>query len=189
MMAPDACTVAILSDTHGFLDPRIAERVSECDYAVHAGDIGGADVLFALQPRLQVLAVRGNNDTAERWGDSESRLLDNLPHQASLELPGGRLVVVHGDDGRSLQDRHRHLRRCHGDARVVVYGHSHRLTMDTRVQPWLVNPGAAGRVRTHGGPSCVLLRCQGERWELEALQLPAMRVPDRSHQRRGRLAM
>jgi len=190
MTSSTVCTVAILSDTHGFLDPRIRERVSDCDYAVHAGDIGGADVLFALQPRRAVIAVRGNNDTAERWGGSESHLLGNLPLEATLDLPGGTLVVVHGDDGRSLPERHRALRERYADAHLVVYGHSHRLFMETQGRPWLVNPGAAGRVRTFGGPSWVLLRCDGERWALEALRLPAMKVPDRSsHRRRSRLTM
>ena len=38
-------TVAIISDTHAVLDPRIAEVISTADIAVHAGDIGGAGVL------------------------------------------------------------------------------------------------------------------------------------------------
>ena len=41
-----ACTtirVAIIADTHGFIDPRIAEAVRACDVAVHAGDIGNAE--------------------------------------------------------------------------------------------------------------------------------------------------
>ncbi len=181
--------VAILSDTHGFLDPRIAERVVECDYAVHAGDIGGADVLCALQPREQVVAVRGNNDTTSRWGESESRFLENLPEEARLDLPGGMLVVVHGNDSRSVAERHRYLRRGFPDARLVAYGHSHKLTMDTDDRPWVVNPGAAGRTRTHGGPSMILLHCTPERWELEAVQLPARKFPNRDNRRRTRQAV
>jgi hypothetical protein len=42
--------VAILADTHGFLDPRVAEQVAECDLAIHAGDIGGAEYSFCTQP-------------------------------------------------------------------------------------------------------------------------------------------
>ncbi|MCP1675921.1 putative phosphoesterase [Natronocella acetinitrilica] len=183
-----ASRVAILSDTHGFLDPRIAERVAECDYAVHAGDVGGADVLCALQPRQQVVAVRGNNDTSSRWTESETRFLENLPAEARLDLPGGTVVVVHGDDNRSISERHRHLRKRYPDARLIVYGHSHRLMMDTDEEPWVVNPGAAGRTRTYGGPSCLLLHCNDSHWELEALQLPARKYPNRDHQRRARQA-
>ena len=178
--------VAILADTHGFLDPRISERVAECDHAVHAGDVGGADVLCALNPSTSVVAIRGNNDTPSKWVESESHFLENLPSLAQLDLPGGRLVVTHGDDGRSLTERHRHLRKQYPQARAVVYGHSHKLTMDCDETPWILNPGAAGRIRTQaqGGPSCLLLKCTESEWDVEAVQLPARRYPNRDSQRR-----
>ncbi len=185
MSKQDSVRVAILADTHGFLDPRISERVSDCDYAIHAGDVGGADVLCALQPRIQVVAIRGNNDTAEKWADSESHFLENLPEHANVELPGGAVVVVHGDDHRSLNERHRHLRETYPDARAVIYGHSHKLVMDCDSQPWILNPGAAGRTRTQGGPSCLILDCHADKaWEIEAIQLPARKFPNRDSQRR-----
>lgn len=184
----DSVRVAIIADTHGFLDPRIAKRVAECDYAVHAGDVGGADVLCALNPRQQVVAVRGNNDTPERWSDSETNFLENLPDQASLDLPGGTLVVLHGDDRRSLVERHRFLRSQFPEARAVVCGHSHQLAMDCDAQPWVLNPGAAGRTRTNGGPSCLILSCTETNWDIEALQLPNRKYPNRDGQRRLRQA-
>jgi len=176
--------VAILADTHGFLDPRIAERVVACDYAVHAGDVGGAEVLCSLNPRISVIAIRGNNDTPAKWAASETHFLENLPAMAQLELPGGLLVVTHGDDARSLSERHRHLRKTYADARAVVYGHSHRLTMDCDSNPWVLNPGAAGRTRVQGGPSCLLLSCTEAAWSVESVQLPARRYPNRDGRRR-----
>ena len=176
--------VAILADTHGFLDPRIAERVTECDYAIHAGDVGGADVLCSLNPTTSVVAIRGNNDTADKWAESESHFLENLPEVAEVALPGGTMVVTHGDDNRSLTERHKYLRKRYPQARVVVYGHSHRLTMDCDEVPWVLNPGAAGRTRIHGGPSCLLLTCSNQEWHVEAVQLPAKRYPNRDSQRR-----
>ena len=176
--------VAIIADTHGFLDPRIAERIQDCDLAVHAGDVGGADVLNALRPRQRVYAVRGNNDTPERWPDGERELLATLPHRASVELPGGRLVVVHGDDGGGIEARHRRYRRRYADAAAVVYGHSHRLLTDFRGRPWVLNPGAAGRVRTYGGPSCLFLTCTDGAWTVEPLRLEPRR-PVRRRQRRA----
>ncbi len=176
--------VAILADTHGFLDPRIAERVAACDHAVHAGDVGGADVLCSLNPTTSVLAIRGNNDTPDKWAESEMHFLENLPTSAQLQLPGGLLVVTHGDDGRSLSERHRHLRKQYPEARAVIYGHSHKLTMDCDDTPWILNPGAAGRTRTNGGPSCLLLTCSEGEWGIEAVQLPARKYPNRDSQRK-----
>lgn len=178
--------VAILADTHGFVDPRIANRVAECDVAVHAGDIGGADVLLSLQPREELVAVRGNNDTPEKWSSGERHMLETLPREASVDLPGGRLVVVHGDDSGTVAERHRRYRRRFADARAVVYGHSHRLLTDLDEEPWLLNPGAAGRTRTNGGPSCLILECSRGLWHLEPLRFERRRYPgSRTRTRRG----
>jgi putative phosphoesterase len=158
--------VAILSDTHGVLDPRIADIVSGCDLAVHGGDIGNAAVLAALQPRSgRVIAVLGNNDSPAKWPDGEARLLDQLPAEVVEELPGGQLVVVHGHR-MPAKDRHARLRRCFPEAGAVVYGHSHRLVTDCDALPWVLNPGAAGRARTFGGPSCIVLDATPEHWSL-----------------------
>jgi len=160
-----AARVAILADTHGTLDARIAETVRGCDYALHAGDIGGRAVLAALAPRLATVAVRGNNDTPDRWPGA-AEILARLPREADLDLPGGRVVLVHGDCAGSGRGRHERLRRTFGDARAIIYGHSHRLCVDVERLPWVLNPGAAGRVRTYGGPSCLVLVAGEGEWRV-----------------------
>lgn len=163
--------VAIVSDTHGFLDSRIAELVAACDVAVHAGDIVGAGVLAGLRPRRQrVIAVRGNNDTPDRWPRRDRKILERLPSEAVLDLPGGRLVVVHGDRIAPARRRHERLRKIYPEARAVVYGHSHHLVCDRRQSPWIINPGAAGRSRTFGGPSCLLLIAREKRWRVKVIR-------------------
>lgn len=164
---PSQLRLALLADTHGALDPRIQELVSECDLAVHAGDIGGAAVLARLQPRQgRVLAVLGNNDTARHWPSEDQSLLCHLPESLDYALPGGRLIVIHGHQTPARQ-RHQWLRQRFPNARALVYGHSHRLVVDTEQLPWVLNPGAAGRERTHGGPSCLILTASLSDWSLE----------------------
>lgn len=159
--------VAILSDTHGCLDARVAAEVRRCELAVHAGDVGGGEVLDAMQPTQgRIVAVRGNNDTPEKWRCEEDELLHRLPREATLELPGGVLVVVHGDEAGRPAGRHARLRARYPWARAVVYGHSHRFVCDRSGRPWVINPGAAGRARTYGGPSCIVLTATTSRWRL-----------------------
>ncbi|NIR28294.1 MAG: metallophosphoesterase family protein [Gammaproteobacteria bacterium] len=160
-------TVALVADTHGYLDVRVAAGVRGCDLAVHAGDVGGVAVLDALRPRGPVHAVKGNNDTRAKWPRAEQPLLATLPAEVTLPLPGGVLVVVHGDRALPARRRHARLRAAYPDARAIVYGHSHRLCCDQEKIPWVVNPGAAGRSRTYGGPSFVVLRIEREEWSLE----------------------
>ena len=71
-MNNNTITVGILSDSHGFLDPRIAETVNLCDHIVHAGDIFNAHVLSQLKPAKQLIAVAGNNDFSDFWKDEEA---------------------------------------------------------------------------------------------------------------------
>lgn len=156
--------VALLSDTHGHLDARIAEIVSGCDHAVHAGDIGNRAVLAALRPRQTLISVLGNNDTPRQWDAAEMDVLAQLPETASLELPGGLLVVEHGHRTQPASRQHALLRAKYPQARAVVYGHTHKLVCDRDHPTWVLNPGAAGRTRTYGGPSCLVLTAGAQAW-------------------------
>lgn len=181
-----AVRVAILADTHGELDARIAALVATCDLAIHGGDIGQASILARLQPVLgHVLAVRGNNDVASRWPAGEQSLLVRIPEWTELELPGGWLAVIHGHQ-HPARDRHARLRGRFPRSRAIVYGHSHRLVLDLDACPWVLNPGAAGRARTGAGPSCLVLTADPHGWNVEsyrfdlASQRPRRRASQRS---------
>lgn len=159
--------VAILSDTHGDLDARVEHLVTTCDLAIHGGDIGNADILARMQPGLgRVFAVFGNNDVSRQWPERDHDLLRQLPEWVEIALPGGSLVVIHGHQGPA-RDRHARLRARFPNARAIVYGHSHRLVLDLDTAPWVLNPGAAGRTRTYGGPSCLLLIADETDWQVE----------------------
>ena len=169
--------VLLLSDTHGFLDPRVGNLAQNCDLAVHAGDVGASTVLEALAAaRWGGVAVAGNNDDDARWEGTRSTLRA-LGEVATVRLPGGLLVAVHGDRHNPASRRHERLRAAYPQARCIVYGHSHRLVCDTGMRPWVLNPGAAGRARTFGGPSCLVLQVTRDDWQVEQLRFaPLTRV-------------
>lgn len=163
-------TVAIISDTHGALDGRIAERIAGAEYCIHAGDIGSQAVYArVLELCGQVIAVRGNNDVihaeTQAW-------LEPIPWRARLQLPGGEIAVEHGHRAGPLKVRHGRLRRRYPQARAIVCGHSHHAACDDMETPWVLNPGACGRSRTYGGPGCLLLRAEGPEWSLEVHRFP-----------------
>ena len=161
--------IGIVSDTHGVLDSRVLEGLIGCDVIVHAGDIGAAAVLRELRMAApEVLAVRGNNDVAGKW-EGNRRELATLPNEVVLAAPGGHVVVVHGHRVLPARDRHARLRALHPEARAIVYGHSHRRVLDLEETPWVINPGAAGKARTFGGPSACILTVGPRRWRIEAL--------------------
>ena len=160
--------VGILSDTHGHLDQRIAAVIRDCDYAIHAGDIMGAHILEQLCPRHDVIAVAGNNDLPGIWDRDQAEIVAALPKAAELELPGGPVKIEHGHRLGGFPD-HDQLRWDHAEVRLVVYGHTHKRIIDQAAEPWIVNPGAAGRERTKGGPSCLILHASEAEWTLETV--------------------
>ena len=155
-------TVAVISDTHSYLEPRIIDIVNDCDICVHAGDICGADILESLKPKSgKVYAVTGNNDPYCHITKTE------LPKVLSFDVPGGKVTIEHGHLHGAHQPDHDSLRSTHPDAKVIIYGHTHKQVIDKTAQPWVINPGAAGKTRTHGGPSCLVITCHAEaEWEI-----------------------
>ena len=161
---------------HNYYSPRpCAETVRGCHLVVHAGDIGDQDVFQDLQPiDGTMVAVRGNNDTPHQWPRDHHEALLKLPYEAQLDLPGGKLVVLHGDRHWGAQDLHGKLRDLYPDARVIVYGHSHTQVVDQEASPWVVNPGAAGKRLTRGGPKCLVLTAGSGHWKIEKFHFPPL---------------
>lgn len=170
-MKNDPVKVAIVSDTHNKLDPRITEVIKRCDYVIHAGDIGEAAVLEEIRAHdVHLVAVCGNNDHPACWPDHEAHIVCEIPFTAELTLPGGLLVVEHGHEHGFHKPSHESLRLAHPKARVIVYGHTHKLVCDTEKMPWILNPGAAGGTRNYGGPSCLVLHVTEKDWRIETFK-------------------
>src|SRR6185436_4217476 len=54
--------IALLSDTHNYIDDRILEHCKPCDEIWHAGDVGTAMVSDALEKIKPLRCVYGNID-------------------------------------------------------------------------------------------------------------------------------
>ncbi|TQQ80851.1 metallophosphoesterase [Halonotius terrestris] len=133
--------LTVVSDTHSTdghkLRGRTLEAVREADLVIHAGDFMRASVLDAFENEARTFrGVYGNND------DSEIR--DRLPKVRTVEYEGFRLAVTHtvrgGATALSLVGRER-------DADAVIFGHSHKPTVDLDGELPLVNPGSHAQPR------------------------------------------
>jgi predicted phosphodiesterase len=92
---PGITRVGLVSDTHGWLDPRavrVLEREAPLAGILHAGDIGADDVLYELERIARVTAVLGNCDYPLPGFD--------LGVIACVRLGGKSIVVVHGHSHR-----------------------------------------------------------------------------------------
>ena len=121
--------VGVISDTHGYVDPRVAPAFAGVDLILHAGDVGGLDVLEALGAIAPVVAVRGNNDRGP-WAAALA--------ETEVVASGGRsLYVLHDLAQLDLDPR-----AAGFDA--VIAGHSHQPRVERCDGILYLNPGSAG---------------------------------------------
>jgi putative phosphoesterase len=151
--------VGLISDTHGLVRPDVFRALEGVSVILHAGDVGGDAVLDELQLIAPVHAVYGNTDAPDD---------PRLSRSVELELTGVRIHVSHGHELGSptpdaLLDRY--------DARVVVYGHTHRALIEERDARWCVNPGAAGARRFNLMPSVAILSIEAKSIQVELVEL------------------
>jgi uncharacterized protein len=126
---PSSLTVGLISDTHGLLRPQAVEALRGVHRIIHAGDIGGEEVLAALRAIAPVDAVRGNND-CDPWAT-------RIPTELTLDLGGVAVHVLH--DLKELQ-----LDPVRAGVKVVIAGHSHKPDVREQGGVLYVNPGSAG---------------------------------------------
>ncbi len=157
-------SVIILADTRGELHPKIVELATQCDIAVHAGNIGSADILAQLKPRREeVFAVRGPEDVPSAWPEDDHKVLTSLRPHVTVDLPGGQLAVMYGHEAERYI-LHAGLRDRFPDAHAIVYGVGKDIITDQEATPWVLNPGAATQ---EGASTCMLLLCGVTHWSVQ----------------------
>jgi len=143
--------IGLISDTHGLLRPDVHAALAGVELILHAGDVGGDDILDELETIAPVRAVYGNTDPPGQ---------PRLETAIDLEIGGLRVHVSHGHEVGSptpakLLERY--------DADVIVYGHTHKQLVTNEGGRWVVNPGAAGARRFNLLPSVARMTIvQGE---------------------------
>lgn len=156
--------IGILSDTHGYLDPRLLRHFADCDEIWHAGDWGAgvSDQLLAASAR-RVRGVFGNID--------DESVRDRYPENQRFECGGLRVLLTHiaGSPGRLNPRVREELAREPAD--LLVSGHSHAVWAyrDRSRGLLMLNPGAAGREGAH--PVRTAMRLELAEGEVTRLQL------------------
>jgi len=146
--------VGVVSDTHcpefmATLPSALAGALQGVELILHAGDVDAASTLAQLGEIAPVEAVRGDHDAA----------LADLPRHREVVVGGRRIVVVHGNRSRWIEEPQtllwtlslghyrphrglpRDLRKRFPEADVIVFGHTHRSHVEQRDGTLLFNPG------------------------------------------------
>lgn len=135
--------IGLLSDTHGWLDPKLLEFFKECEEVWHCGDIGSMEVAEELGRHFIFRAVYGNID-----GGMIRRI---YPETKVFECEEVKVLMTHigGYPGR-YDSRIRERLQAERPS-LFVCGHSHiaKVMYDKKLGCLHINPGAAGRYGFH----------------------------------------
>ncbi len=135
--------IGLLSDTHGYLNPKIFSFFEHCDEIWHAGDIGNVQVYDALSKYKPLKAVYGNID------GQDIRII--CPSQLVFQCEGIKVFMTHigGYPGRYNPTALQTIKNERPG--LFIAGHSHILKVihDPKYKLLHINPGAAGNSGLH----------------------------------------
>ena len=159
--------IGILSDTHGYWDPRYARHFAACDEIWHAGDIGTTEVAERLNDIAPLRAVCGNCD------GGDLRLL--YPIILRFRCEEADVLIKHIGGYPGHYDASVRQQLYQRPPRLFISGHSHilKVQFDQRLQLLHINPGAAGLQGWHTIRTLVRLTAdEGQFRDLEVIEIP-----------------
>jgi putative phosphoesterase len=146
--------VGVVADTHcpefiARLPQGLFDALQGVDLILHAGDINARHTIEELERIAPVRAVRGDHDLG----------VAGLPSTTEVEVEGRRIVLVHGNRSRWIEEPQtllwtlslgyfqphaglpRALHNQFADADAIVFGHTHRAFVGMLGRTLLFNPG------------------------------------------------
>jgi len=148
--------IGVISDTHGLFRPGARRALEGVNHILHAGDIGEELIYKSLRSMAALTAIRGNVDRA-LWCDA-------LPDTETVELGGLRIHMLH--DLFTLD-----LDPVAAGISAVIYGHTHRPSIEWKKGVLYFNPGAAGPKRPQLPISVGKMTIRGGKIEPELIEL------------------
>jgi hypothetical protein len=158
--------IGLLSDTHGWIHPRIFDHFAECDEIWHAGDIGNIETADKLSGFKPFRAVYGNIDNA----GVRSVYKETLIFKAE-EI---RVWITHigGNPGNYARKLLPGIIEDPPD--LFICGHSHiaKVMHDKKGGFLFINPGAAGYNGFHKIMTVIRFHIDGKNiHDLELIEL------------------
>jgi putative phosphoesterase len=148
--------IGVISDTHGLLRPEALAALRGVEHILHAGDLGGPEILESLLEVAPVTAVRGNVDRGP-WAAA-------LPESEVVEFEGVSVYMLHDLGQLDLKPEA-------SGFRLVIYGHSHQPKLEEKNGVLYFNPGSAGPRRFRLPVSLGMLEIQNGKVKGEIINL------------------
>ena len=146
--------VGLISDTHGFLHPRVEHHFKDCDEIWHAGDIGDIQVIDQLNKIAPTKVVYGNIDN--------HKTRTEYPEFDHFQCEGLKILMTHigGYPGKYTKKAIELIKKYNPD--IFICGHSHILKVlkDEKFNLIHINPGAIGKHGFHHVRTMIMLEVE-----------------------------
>ncbi|MDR0714709.1 MAG: metallophosphatase family protein [Bacteroidales bacterium] len=159
--------IGILSDTHGFVEPKLYDFFAGCDMLFHAGDIGNSATADTLSDFKPLIAVYGNID------GQDVRILYPEIRRVKCEEVDILMTHIGGYPGRYERKIYPLLKS--DPPKLFISGHSHilKVMFDKSMNLLHINPGAMGNTGIHRVKTAVRIVIDNDNMkDLEILELP-----------------
>lgn len=156
--------IGLISDTHGFLDPKVFIHFRDCDEVWHAGDFGDMLVVKTLEDFKPLRGVFGNIDN--------KRLQLRFPEDLWFKCEGLAVWMTHIGGSPPRYNPRVRKKFASKTPDIFICGHSHilRVAKDPALGGMLyLNPGAAGNQGFHHMKT--LLRFEVDKKEIKNLEV------------------
>ncbi len=141
----DQYIIGVISDTHGLLREWVYRIFASVDLIIHAGDVGGREILKELKTLAPLVAVQGNMD---------AKAADPLPPFDMIAVGEATVLVLHDLNDLDVDPGAAHIN-------AVISGHTHRPRIETKNGVLFLNPGSAGPRRFDYPISVAILAVAG----------------------------
>ncbi len=135
--------ILLVSDTHSYLDDTILKYVKGSDITIHAGDLGGEDIIDTIKKHTFFIGVYGNID--------DHQVRSTLKENEIINIENHKFLITH--IAGKCPNYNKKLKKLISDEKpqILIYGHSHLLKVefDKKNQLTVINPGAAGKHGFH----------------------------------------
>jgi uncharacterized protein len=155
--------IALISDTHNYLDPALFKYFEEVDEIWHAGDVGTISIIDRLKKIKPVVAVYGNIDGQD--------VRKECPKVQRFLCEGVDVMITHigGYPGKYNPQVKAQIQQ--NPPKLFICGHSHilKVIFDKQFNLLHINPGACGIQGFHQVKTLVRFTIDGS--EIKNLQV------------------
>jgi putative phosphoesterase len=159
--------IGILSDTHGYIEPKLYNFFAGCDMLFHAGDIGNAETAATLADFKPLIAVYGNID------GQDVRI--QYPEVQRFKCEEVDILMTHIGGYPGRYDRKIYPILKSTPPKLFIAGHSHilKVMFDKSLNMLHINPGAMGNSGIHRVKTAIRMTIDKDNMkELEIFELP-----------------